>query len=124
MCQKDFKRSKFKWDRDTDERVRDAVGRVEQHIEAHAGPAVARMQQRLARQAERAARRAERQVKHEKIQAKVEQALQRAGVWLGEAERAAAPPPAARTEERLAILRMVETGKISPDDAARLLDAL
>lgn len=36
----------------------------------------------------------------------------------------ATPPAPAHTEERLAILRMVEEGKLSPDDAARLLDAL
>lgn len=40
----------------------------------------------------------------------------------GRAGAVAAAPPA--TEERLAILRMVEEGKLSPDDAARLLDAL
>jgi len=36
----------------------------------------------------------------------------------------AEPRSPGHEEERLAILRMVEEGKLSPDDAARLLDAL
>ena len=36
----------------------------------------------------------------------------------------AEPRSPGHEEERLAILRMVEEGKLSPDDATRLLDAL
>ena len=39
-------------------------------------------------------------------------------------QAATAPRSASYGEERMAILRMVEAGKLSPEEAARLLDAL
>ena len=46
------------------------------------------------------------------------------GVAEGMGPAATAPRSATYVEERMAILRMVEAGKLSPEEAARLLDAL
>jgi hypothetical protein len=87
--------------RDIHARVRRAVERTERHIERQLKPRLAHVEQRL------------RQT-------------------LGEAHRhtewAGATPPAVdtgqRDEERLTILRMLEAGKITAEDAIRLLNAL
>jgi hypothetical protein len=75
------------------------------------------MAEKAARQAERAAERVER--------------ARRKSDWRGRAAAAAesAPPPAparrtASPEEQLKILKMVESGAITPEDAGMLLEAL
>jgi hypothetical protein len=73
---------------------------------------------RLARKAEQAAMRAEKAA---------ERAAQRSTRWQDYASPAPAAQPAAKSvspDEQLEILRMVEKGKISPEEASMLLDAL
>jgi hypothetical protein len=102
------------------------------------------MSERIARQAEEAARRATRRADEmarreaERAQRQAERVARRAGrwgfgpppgPWTGGWPRPPAPPPApARPkpteEERLVILRMLADGKISTEEATRLLEAL
>ena len=97
------------------------LARVARDFETRFGPEFGqRMAEKAARQAERAAERAER----------AGERARRKGEWRGRAPVADAPPPAAaarRTaspEEQMKILKMVETGAITPEDAGMLLEAL
>ena len=101
--------------------VNSHLARVAHDFETRFGPEFGqRMAEKAARQAERAAERAERAGERSR----------RKGEWRGRAPVADAPPPAAaarRTaspEEQMKILKMVETGAITPEDAGMLLEAL
>jgi hypothetical protein len=126
-------------------RVREEIDshlvRLTNDLEQRFGPDFAqRIAEKVGREAERAAERAEREA--ERAAARAERAAERAQ---REAERHAAhfarmasrhgrhgpppppPPPPARevsAEEQLKILRMVENGTISPEEANMLLKAL
>jgi hypothetical protein len=126
------------------QRIREEIDshlvRLTGDLEQRFGPDFAqRIADRVGREAERAAERAEREA--ERAAARAERAAERAQ---REAERHAAhfarmttrhgrhsppppPPPPARevsAEEQLKILRMVENGTISPEEANMLLKAL
>jgi hypothetical protein len=91
-----------------------------------------RLSEKTARQQERAARQAERAA--ERQQRRAGRATY--GEWTVPPPppgpfgpppppgRPPAPEPPSFTEERMAILKMVETGKITPEEASKLLDAL
>jgi hypothetical protein len=99
--------------------VNNHLARVARDFETHLGPEFSqRMAEKAARQAERAAERVERS--------------RRKSDWRGRAAASAAaaeaaPTPSRRTaspEEQLKILKMVESGAITPEDAGMLLEAL
>jgi hypothetical protein len=99
--------------------VNSHLARVARDIEARFGPEFGqRMAEKVTRQAERAAERAERAAER----------ARRKGDWRGRAVGFDAPPaPAKRSvspEEQMKILKMVESGAISPEDAGMLLEAL
>lgn len=95
--------------------------------------AMARMQQNLDRLAERGAREVEKQIRRqERLARKLNQSAERwspaaspreATEWEVQDAGTTAPEPD-REEERLTILRMVEQGQITPEEAEMLLDAL
>ena len=99
--------------------VNSHLARVARDLETRFGPEFGqRMAEKAARQAERAAERVERS--------------RRKSDWRGRAAASAAaaeavPTPTRRTaspEEQLKILKMVESGAITPEDAGMLLEAL
>jgi hypothetical protein len=102
------------------------MARFGTELETHFGPDFAQnISEKVSWQAEKAARKAE---------AAAEKARQYAERETARAAKYAPPPPRARkaestaakasTEEQLKILRMVEKGTISPDEASTLLTAL
>lgn len=95
--------------------VNSHLARVARDFETRFGPEFGqRMAEKMARQAERAGERAER-------------ARRKGGDWRGRpATEASAPPPrrSASPEEQIKILKMVESGAITPEDAGMLLEAL
>jgi hypothetical protein len=97
------------------------LARVAREFETRFGPDFGqRLAEKAARQAERAAERAERAGERSR----------RKGEWRGRAPGLEASPPPAATrrtvspEEQLKILKMVESGAITPEDAGMLLEAL
>lgn len=101
--------------------------RIAQKIEkaaAKAEQAATRAAQQAERSAERATARAERSAARARRQA--EFTTRRSPGRPPGTGKSATPssPPAATTEEKLKILKMVEQGIISPDEAATLLEAL
>ena len=100
--------------------VNSHLARVAHDFETRFGPEFGqRMAEKAARQAERAAERAER----------AGERARRMGAGRGRAPGADTPPPAATrrtasTEEQMKILKMVESGAITPEDAGMLLEAL
>jgi hypothetical protein len=93
------------------------LARVARDFETRFGPEFGqRMAEKAARQAERATERAER--------------VRRKSDWRARSAAAETPPPpaparrTASTEEQLKILKMVESGAITPEDAGMLLEAL
>ena len=92
---------------DVDERVRRVVERAERHVEKNIKPHLKHLH---------------RHVREMDIQGIVDSAVAQAGAWA----QPAAPPerPASYAEERMTILRMVQEGKITAEEAARLLQAL
>jgi ubiquinone biosynthesis protein UbiJ len=114
--------------------VNQSMARMTGEIETHFGPEFAQtISARVSQQAEKAARKAEAAAERarnyaEREMARAERAQQRRSVQY-------APPPKrsprpdvshakASTDEQLKILRMVEKGTISPDEASTLLEAL
>lgn len=108
-------------------------GRLRQRVEQIAEQAAERARQAAEREAERARRAAEREAERARIQAEqAERRWQRAS-----GHRPAAPPtppappapPASATdtitrEERLRVLRLVEAGRLTPEEASDLIAAL
>lgn len=100
--------------------VNSHLARVAHDFETRFGPEFGqRMAEKAARQAERAAERAER----------AGERARRKGEVRGRAPGADTPPPTATrrtasTEEQMKILKMVESGAITPEDAGMLLEAL
>lgn len=100
--------------------VNSHLARVARDFETRFGPEFGqRMAEKAARQAERAAERAER----------AGERARRKGEWRGRGPGFEAPSPApprrsASPEEQLKILKMVESGAITPEDAGMLLEAL
>lgn len=97
--------------------VNSRLAQVASDFETRFGPEFGqRMAEKAARQAERAAERMER--------------VRRKSDWRGRTAAAEAPPPpaparrVASLEEQLKILKMVESGAITPEDAGMLLEAL
>ena len=97
--------------------VNNHLARVASDFETRFGPEFGqRMAEKAARQAERAAERVER--------------VRRKSDWRARSTTADPTPPpaptrrAASTEEQLKILKMVESGAITPEDAGMLLEAL
>ncbi|HEX6386188.1 MAG TPA: DUF4097 family beta strand repeat-containing protein [Anaerolineae bacterium] len=105
--------------------VNQHIARVTSDIETRFGPDFTqRLSEKIARKAERAAERAERAA--ERARQRAERNMRRRGRW-------SSPPPAppqpskkkkATSAEQLKILRMVEKGIITPDEANTLLEAL
>lgn len=105
--------------------VNEHIARVTTDIETRFGPEFTqRLSEKVARKAERAAEKAERAA--ERARQRAERNMRRRGRW-------SSPPPAppqpakkkkATSEEQLKILRMVEKGIITPDEANTLLEAL
>jgi hypothetical protein len=84
------------------------------------GEAARREAERARREAEREAERARREAERARMQAeRAERRWQRASGRRPEASR-----PAAAEEEILRVLRLVEEGKLTPEQAAELLAAL
>ena len=101
--------------------VNSHLARVARDFETHFGPEFGqRMAEKAARQAERATERAER----------AGERARRKGEWRGRGAGVDSPPAPAATrraaspEEQLKILKMVESGAITPEDAGMLLEAL
>jgi hypothetical protein len=110
-------------------RAREATERAMARLERD----VERLEERAARQQRYAERQAEHKRRHEEWRRRRAEARQAgpAGEEMAaqaseEAEAAAAPvdPEPSLDEERLSILKMVEQGQISPEEAEMLLDAL
>jgi hypothetical protein len=111
------------WER-MGQRAQEAVERAMERMEHDMGRAmdqVSRQQERLQRRLEREALRRERRA-HREPRHGVEVDFS----WEEEMEAEASAPDAGPNldEERLSILRMVEQGQISPEEAEMLLDAL
>lgn len=106
-------------------KVNEQVARVTAELETRFGPDFS---QRIAEKAERAAAQAERAA--EKAMRKFEVHIERTAKRQGRSWSPPPPPPApaapqkSTAEEQLKILKMVENGTISPDEAALLLSAL
>ncbi len=85
----------------------------------------ARHQERLERKAERAAHRLERlELRQQRREGRQEAGELEVEVWPNEEAAEPMEPGPDLDEERLSILRMVEQGTITPEDAEMLLDAL
>lgn len=110
----------------------DQVARITTDLEGKFGPEFTeRISDKIARKAEQAAAKAERAAARaaERAERAAERARRRAEVQMRRSPgRPIAPkppePPKVTSEEQLKILRMVEKGIISPDEASTLLDAL
>ncbi len=101
--------------------VNQHIARVTQDLGAKFGANFGqRIAEQVARKAEKAAERAERAA--ERARRRSGDARGRAGVF--DFTAPPAPPKPASMEEQLKILKMVETGKITPEEANMLLEAL
>jgi hypothetical protein len=115
------------WERiglQTQQAVERAMERMRENMDRVVEKA-ARHQERLERRAEKAARRLER-IELRAQRAEQRRSRARVGVenWpSGDGAKAGVPEPDL-DEERLSILRMVEQGQITPEEAEMLLDAL
>lgn len=108
--------------------VNEGIARFASHIETRFGPDFGeKVAQKAARKAEEAARKAERAA--ERAQQRAERQAERQSMrQTGSYGRPSAPPPPPRprasADEQIKILKMVEQGIISPDEAATLLEAI
>lgn len=109
-------------------KVNEHVARVTAELDSRFGPDFS---QRITEKAERAAAQAEKAA--ERAVRKFEKHIERAAQRQARAGRSWAPPPPpspaqpkkkSTAEEQLKILKMVENGTITPDEAAMLLSAL
>lgn len=102
-------------------RLEDSLGRVDgEAIQRRVERATEKMQWKTEKAAEKARLKMEREAERARLQA--ERAERRWRRFSG--EREAEPERPVSDEERLRVLRMVEQGQISPDEAADLLAAL
>lgn len=105
--------------------VNEHVARVTADLETRFGPEFTQqMAEKIARKAERAAEKAERAA--EKARRRAHRSMKQAR-WHGQHTPPPPPKPAkpkATKEEQLKILRMVEKGLITPEEADTLLEAL
>lgn len=102
--------------------VSEHVSRITADIESKFGPEFTRRwEEKIMRKAERAAEKAERAA--EKARRRAERSMRQHGRW-SPPPRPSAPKRKATSEEQLKILRMVEKGIITPDEANTLLEAL
>jgi hypothetical protein len=100
--------------------VNEALAKMTARLEASLGGVDAEtMTRRIERATEKARRRAERAAEQARLRA--ERAERR---WQRASGREPRPQPAVTDEERLRVLRMVEDGKITPEQASELLTAL
>jgi len=103
-----------------EQQVNEALAKMTAHLEASLGGVDAEtMTRRIERATEKARRRAERAAEQARLRA--ERAERR---WQRASGREPRPQPAVTDEERLRVLRMVEDGKITPEQASELLTAL
>lgn len=112
--------------------INEKIAQFTRNMETQFGPDFGReIGERMARKAEQAAQRAERAA--ERAAQRAEKAAERGrkgGDWGGRwadfttPGATSSPPPSASPEEQLKILRMVEKGIISPEEAGVLLEAL
>ncbi|HRQ41738.1 MAG TPA: DUF4097 family beta strand repeat-containing protein [Chloroflexota bacterium] len=103
--------------------VNEQIARITSNFETKFGPDYSdKMAEKAARKAEEAARKAEQAAERMRQRAE-RQAARNVG---GYGRPAAPPPPRAKAsaDEQIKILKMVEQGIISPDEAATLLEAL
>jgi hypothetical protein len=107
-------------------KVNEQVARVTAELDSRFGPDFS---QRIAEKAERAAAQAEKAA--ERAVRKFEKHIERAAQRQARSGRSWTPPPPpappkkkSTAEEQLKILKMVENGTITPDEAAMLLSAL
>jgi hypothetical protein len=107
--------------------VNEQIARVTADLEGRFGPEFSqKMAEKISRQAERAAAKAERAA--EKAMRRAERSMRRSR-WRSQRERpqrssAAGSKRKATSEEQLKILKMVEKGIITTDEASTLLEAL
>jgi len=102
--------------------VNEHISRVTADIETRFGSDFTqRLSEKIARKAEQAAEKAERAA--EKARRRAERNVRRHGRW-SPPPAPSSPKPKATSEEQLKILRMVEKGVITPDEANTLLEAL
>jgi hypothetical protein len=101
--------------------VKDALARMATHLEESLGRVDGeRVRYRVDRAAEQARRRAEQAAESARMRAeRAERRWQRAS-----GRRPTPKKPQATDEERLRVLRMVEEGRITPEEASELLVAL
>jgi hypothetical protein len=112
--------------------INEKIAQFTRNMEQQFGPDFGReIGEKMARKAEQAAQRAEKAA--ERATQRAEKAADRGrkqadwgGRWgdYGAPAAATKTPPTATAEEQLKILRMVETGTISPEEASVLLEAL
>ena len=107
-------------------KVNEQVSRVTAELETRFGPDFS---QRIAEKAERAAAQAEKAAEKamRRFEVQVERAAKRqtrSGRWAAPKPPTPPKPKKSSAEEQLKILKMVENGTISPDEAAMLLSAL
>ncbi len=94
---------------EVDERVRRVVERAERHVHKNIKPHLKHLR---------------RQMQGMDFQGIVDSAMARAGAWAEAQPQPQPERPASYAEERMTILRMVQEGKITAEEAARLLQAL
>ena len=108
-------------------KVNEQVTRVTAELESRFGPDFS---QRIAEKAERAASQAEKAAEKaiRKFEVQIERAAKRQSrsgrMWTPPTPPTPSQPKKSTAEEQLKILKMVENGTISPDEAAMLLSAL
>lgn len=127
MSRLQVKMESVDWDRigvQTQQAVERAMERMRENMDRMVEKA-ARHQERLERKAERAALRLERRERRrEKVRPRRRRDEVEVPDWPGEEDVEPLEPEPDLDEERLSILRMVEQGTITPEDAEMLLDAL
>jgi hypothetical protein len=127
-----------------EERARKIAEKVARHAERHGARQAERVERTVESQAERAARQAEREAERAARHAERdamrgarrargrwwfterldEWANSATGMGVGASGMRGTPAPHATEDERLAIMKMLAEGKITTDQAAKLLDAL
>ncbi len=108
------------------------ITRMANHLETQFGPEfaqnisekVSKQAEKAARQAEKAAEKARKYAEREVYRAQRRNPYQGTSAYRNKAAEPVKTQPKTTSEEQLKILKMVEKGTISPDEANTLLDAL